>query len=294
MNTDRTTLGAVSATHDENLDLRGLVRLGAWGAVAVTALLLAVFATRSDLGARRMAAALGQPAPVQQAIRLQADPSPVTARTAELEFETRQLGATVRSLSTDRDRLLARVTVLERSLEDVTGSIARSPARALPPEPASRPDPMAKTEPATRGENAALFIRQPLTGPSMVATISSPLTIPAPSPEALARIGLTSNSLDDGNTATRTEFGVDIGGGANVTALRNVWAAARRSHDNLFDGLYPVITVRDGTRPGSVELRLIVGPLGNAAAAARLCGTLANVGISCQPAIFDGQRLALR
>jgi hypothetical protein len=41
-------------------------------------------------------------------------------------------------------------------------------------------------------------------------------------------------------------------------------------------------------------LRLVIGPLGNAAAAARLCGKVANAGLSCQPAIFDGQRLALR
>jgi hypothetical protein len=43
-----------------------------------------------------------------------------------------------------------------------------------------------------------------------------------------------------------------------------------------------------------MELRLVVGPLVNAGAAARLCGTLAASGLACQPTIFDGQRLALR
>ena len=47
-------------------------------------------------------------------------------------------------------------------------------------------------------------------------------------------------------------------------------------------------------RPGSVELRLVVGPLGNAAAAARLCSVIAGTGSLCQPAMFDGQRLVLR
>lgn len=290
MNDDRTINAALSA-QDENLDLRGLARLGLWGAAAVVALLITVFATRSDIGARRMAAVFGQSAPAAQAIRLQTEPSAVTARTAELEFETRQLGATVRSLSTDRDRLLARVTMLERNVEDVTGSISRVTTRPVPSS-----EPTSKSEPASKPEIAAPTVRLVSIGPSVVATISSPLTIPSPSPETLARVGLSAipSASDDDNTATRTAFGVDIGTGANVTALRNVWNALKRNHAALFDGLHPVITVRDGTRAGSVELRLVVGPLGNAAAAARLCGNLANAGLSCQPAIFDGQRLALR
>jgi hypothetical protein len=43
-----------------------------------------------------------------------------------------------------------------------------------------------------------------------------------------------------------------------------------------------------------VELRLVVGPLANAATAARLCAALANAGTTCQPTVFDGQRLAIR
>jgi hypothetical protein len=52
------------------------------------------------------------------------------------------------------------------------------------------------------------------------------------------------------------------------------------------------MTVRDHARPGGVELRLIVGPVANAAAAARLCTAM--VGAVCQPAVYEGQRLALR
>jgi hypothetical protein len=52
--------------------------------------------------------------------------------------------------------------------------------------------------------------------------------------------------------------------------------------------------VRESARPGGVELRLVAGPIANAASAARLCATLAAAGATCQPATFDGQRLAMR
>lgn len=279
------TISADSSAR-EDIDLRGLIRLASWGAAAAVALLLAVFATRSDIGSRRMTAMFG-PASGAQTARLQAEPSPAATRAAELEFETQQMAVAVRSLSADRDRLLARVTVLERSLDDVTGSISRQ-ARPTP-EPSPKPEPVAQTD-------MTPSVPKPIAiGPSLVATISSPLTIPSPSPQALASVGLPSiPAIDEENTATRTDFGVDIGNGPNLKALRNAWASIKQGHADLFEGLYPVVAVRDGGKPGSVELRLIVGPLSNAAAAARLCGRVANAGLSCQPAIFDGQRLALR
>lgn len=281
---DRTISADSSARED--IDLRGLIRLASWGAAAAVALLLAVFATRSDIGSRRMTAMFG-PTSGAQTARLQAEPTPTASRTAELEFETQQMAVAVRSLSADRDRLLARVTVLERNLDDVTGSISRQ-AKATP-EPSPKPEAVARTD-------TTQSVPGPAIGPSLVATISSPLTIPSPSPQALASVGLPSIPTidDEENTATRTDFGVDIGNGPNLKTLRNAWVSIKRSHADLFEGLYPVVAVRDGGKPGSVELRLIVGPLSNAAAAARLCGRVANAGMSCQPAIFDGQRLALR
>lgn len=281
----------------DDIDLRGLVRLASWGAAAVCALLLAVFATRTEIGAQRLAGALGS-SPATQGARLQAD---AAARTAELEFETRQLAATMRSLSADRDRLLARVTVLERSLDDVTGSIPRNaPKMTRPAEPAPAPqkESLPRLDPVVQppqAETATPIPAPSIIGPSVVATISSPLTIPTPTPETLMQIGFSPvPATEEENAATRTEFGLDLGGAGNLAALRNSWAVIKRSHGELLEGLHPVIAVRDGSRPGTVNLRLIVGPLVNAASAVRLCGRLANAGLSCQPAVFDGQRLALR
>jgi hypothetical protein len=284
---DEPIIGEASATPAaarDTLDLRGLARLAGWGAGTVTALLVAVLATQSEPGAKRMAAAFGERASPA------GEPVPVAARNTQTEFERQQISATVRSLAADRDRLLARVTVLERNLEDVTGSIPRTPAK--PATPAEPPSKAADPEPAASTDAAQLT---PMTiGPSLVATISSPLTIPSPSPETLAQVGLSAIPVIEDGVSARTDFGIDIGSGPTLAALRATWSSLRRTHRDLFEGLHPVIAVRDANRQGAVELRLVLGPLGNAAAAARLCGKVANAGISCQPAIFDGQRLALR
>jgi hypothetical protein len=93
--------------------------------------------------------------------------------------------------------------------------------------------------------------------------------------------------------STKAEFGVDIGGGPTLASLRGAWDRARRNHARLLDGLRPVIAVRDG-RGGQIELRLVVGPVGNPAAASQLCNALAAAGLSCQPSAFEGQRLSQR
>jgi hypothetical protein len=254
--------------NDDNFDMRTLARVAIWGAAAMLALLIAVFATRSDSGTRRMAMAFGTVTGSTPAARTTPTPS-LAGR--ETDLEIRRLTDAMRSLSSDRDRLLARVTVLERNFDDMTGSIGRNaPSAPKSESPASLP----------------------LVGPSVSSTISAPLQI-APGERAgatQAQPGETPASTG----ATRTDFGIDIGGGANLAALRVAWNTARANHPAMLENLRAVAAIRDGSKPGSVELRLIVGPLSNAAAAARLCASLAAAGLSCQPAVFEGQRLAQR
>jgi hypothetical protein len=77
-----------------------------------------------------------------------------------------------------------------------------------------------------------------------------------------------------------------------VEGLRNLWTAIKGTQAPLLEGLRPVVAVRDGAKPG-VELRLVAGPLANAGVAAKLCAALTDAGLTCAPAVFDGQRLAL-
>lgn len=209
-----------------HLDLRSLTRLGMWGGAAAAALLVVAVATRTDAGQRRLASAL-------QAghVELQSVPAEDERGRSlrDVEVENRKLADQIRSLSQDRDRLSARLTVLERNYEDMTGS-----TRRLGNSPAA---------PAETGPGG--------------------------------------------------EYGVDLGGATSVAALQAAWERIRRHHASELDGLRAVIAIRD-TRAGPVDLRLVVGPIGNAAAAASLCTSLTATGLSCQPTSFDGQKLALR
>jgi hypothetical protein len=251
----------LSEPADEPTDVRSLVRLGAWGAAATGALLFAVMAIQSENGLRRMSGTSTAAATAQLVTRAQ-----------ELESNTKRLIDSVRTLSSDRDRLLARVTVLERNLEDVTGSVGRigSTQNASPPLP------------------------QLPSGPTVLSSLSPPKTIAAfPSERVASGLSAARGTPTPDSIPTMTDFGVDIGGGPTIDSLRDLWSSARGTHGSIFDGLRPVISVRDG-KPGTAELRLVVGPLSNAAAAAKICASLSASGWTCRPAVFDGQRLALR
>ena len=91
-----------------------------------------------------------------------------------------------------------------------------------------------------------------------------------------------------------TEYGVDIGSALSIQALRARWLGMRSAHPQLFDGLTPTVMLREIPRSKRIELRLVVGPLANAEAAAQLCASLAPYRLSCQPTIFDRRHLALQ
>jgi len=261
--------GAMFGKTDEQIDMRGLMRLGSWGAAATGALLIAVLAIQSDNGSRRVAGTLN-PQPIAG--------NQLAGRNAEIEADTKRLIDSVRALSTDRDRLLARVTVLERNLEDVTGSVGR----------------IGNAQNAATQSSALPPLQLPL-GPSVISSIAAPQTIAAfPSNRvASGHSAARGTAPAPDSVATATDFGVDIGGGPTIESLRDLWISAKGTHGGIFDGLRPVIAVRDG-KLGTSELRLVVGPLSNAAAAAKICASLSASGWTCRPAVFDGQRLALR
>jgi hypothetical protein len=254
---------------DEQIDMGTLVRLGAWGGAACVALAAVVLATQSDIGAKRLSP--------PQAVSSQ--PAIATiARVPEPDPETRRMAETIRTIASDRDRLLARVTVIERNLEDVTGSVGRlnTVKEQSPPPAAPAPAPEA--------------LRSP--GPTLGSTISVALALSGPPATRPASQSSSPPAAEQPMPET-DEFGVDLGGAANLDALRELWSAAKGNHGALLEGLRPVIAVRDRTKPAGIELRLIVGPLTDKAAA-KLCASMAASGWTCKSAPFDGQRLAAR
>jgi hypothetical protein len=252
-----------------------LVRFAIWAGAATLAVLTAVIAANSETGVRRIAALV---TPEQQAEPVRGAKGPSVASRFDAELEARKLSEAVRVLSADRDRLIARVAVLERNLDDVTGSIPANPPAAQRPAPAPllpQIPPQAAAPP-----------------PPPVAPPATAAPMPTPAPGRVTTTAITPPGPSE-SVATKTEFGIDVGGNASMDGLRTLWINLKAAQPTMFEGLRPIIAIRDNGR-GAVELRLVAGPLVNAGAAARLCASLAATGQVCQPTVFDGQRLALQ
>jgi hypothetical protein len=224
-------------------------------------------------------------APVQPTIAMAPVPPQVVVN-PQAEREINRLNDAVRVLASERDRLASRLEQLERSVGDITASIPQKKAtppvsdQPLPPPSAppvqviSPPNP----EPRPQG-HSQLMPQQPQTNTAMVP-VAPQANNETPGPD-------TTNT-------TRTEFAVDLGGEKTVDGLRARWATLRGNHGSTLEGLRPVISIKEGQKAGTVELRLVVGPVANAAAAARICAKLQTNAVPCIPTVFDGQRLSLR
>jgi hypothetical protein len=231
--------------------MHGLWRLVVWGSTAATVLLIAVLSSRGVVGSQRAAVAVstiggGTIAAVQPA---QTPPQAVTRAIDAQAAETKKLAEAVRDLAADNAELKSRLAVVEHSVDDVTGSIARQAKATPPPWPENGP-PVPTT-------------------PAAIAAVLAP-ALPLP-----------------------MEYGVDIGSAVSIQALRARWAGIRSAHPQLFDGLAPTISLSEMPPSNRPELRLVVGPLVSADAAAKLCTTLERFRLSCQPTIFAGRHLTL-
>jgi hypothetical protein len=92
----------------------------------------------------------------------------------------------------------------------------------------------------------------------------------------------------------RTEFGVDVGGANSVGGLRALWRGLLKSRSNAaLTTLRPIIVIRESSSGLGMQLRLVAGPLGDAAAAAKICAGLVENDRHCETTVFDGQRLSM-
>jgi len=237
-----------------------LQRVALWGAAAAATLLVVVLTTQSEVAENRIASILHRP------------------RTAALpvfnaQAETARLGEALNRLSSADEKIESRLAAVEQDMQgmqDVTGSISKQ----------------IKAEETKHRSND---------GPSLAATAALSASVPAladiaaePPPASVA------TSAQPAAPAPHPPFGIDIGSGLTIQALRLRWAAIRTSHPQFFVGLEPIISVKEIPHSTRIELRLIAGPIEQPGAAALLCSQLAVAGLYCQPTIFDGQHLALR
>ena len=284
-------------TRMQRLDKAMFWRLGLWGLSAAVALSLVVFVSGSELGMRRIALALA-------AIHgTTAQPQPRD------NGEMQRLSDALQAIMSDRDRLFTRLDAIENNLTDLTGSISRSsaPVRVTEIPPSQPTEPAAATVPAAPApivapapspvpvaSNSPTPTSQSIApAPSTVPVVSSPPTTP-PTPQPPSVASTEDAPPVDAPVTAKVDFGIDLGGAPTVEGLRALWLSSKSRHAALLDGLRPIISIREHSKPGSMELRLVAGPIATAALAARLCAVLTTVGAICQPAVFDGQRLALR
>lgn len=284
--------------------MQALRRLTFWGSGAAVALAVAVITGTSNTSARRTPVANSE------------TPRQVTAadlipRPNDMEAERRRLNEAIRLLTADRDRLLTRMGAIERNLDDVTGSISRRPSPApsppavtasqLPPPASAASAPMQN---AAAGGEAAAAPPLPEFTPAPVPVVTSWIPAPVsdwmirspgtwPKPPAASRAAAAGDDAQTASIGNRIEFGVDIGGAASPDQLRELWNSAKTRHARLLAGLRPVISLRED-KNGGFDLRLVVGPLPNAGAAARLCAALGAENVQCSTGPFEGQRLAVR
>jgi hypothetical protein len=156
--------------------------------------------------------------------------------------------------------------------------------RALrPPQVASRPPAAPKMFKANPSPPA----------PVIPAAVQAPPAAKGP-PTQVAQILPPGSAAADTTGTTKTEFAIDLGGEMSIDELRARWANIKGNHGAVLEGFRPLVSVREGAKPGTVELRLIAGPVPNAADAAKVCATLQTKGIACRATEFDGQRLSSR
>jgi hypothetical protein len=212
----------------------------------------------------------------------------------------------VRTLSTEREQLARRVASLERGLDDVTGSIQRAsaaavPATAQPPTsqqptsqapaaplssvpPAAAPPPQSRTEPPARA----------LVGQDRPEPGAKPPVPPAAGEATPAADGAAAHVADAAPAEPpASSLGVDVGGAVNIEGLRTLWFSTRRNGGPFPDELTPLVAIRENSKTRGIDLRLIVGPFASTEMAARLCATLLSAHHYCQPVAYEGQRLTL-
>jgi hypothetical protein len=246
-------------------------------------------------------------------------------RPDETAEQVKHLAEAVQGLVADQQQVLARIATLERNLDGVTGSIKRDPSAGSQPSPppspapkppsaaipASRPDMPAAPLATAPMPPAPMAAAPPPAGPMLEAAVT-PAHAPGPQPSGDAA---PTALPDNGNraapasplvrvtTVEPTEapaepvviggLGVDVGGATNYEGLRTLWHSTLNSDPTLLEQFYPVVAIRENSKTHGVDLRLVVGPIPDAEAAASLCASLSAAHHYCQSVAFEGQRLSL-
>ena len=125
--------------------------------------------------------------------------------------------------------------------------------------------------------------------------VTPPKPVVASAPSADIAEADASQAAAPPQAVQRTEFGVDVGGANSLNGLRALWRGLLKSKPTAsLTTLRPIIVVKESNTGLGMQLRLVAGPLNDAAAAAKICAALIESQRTCETAVFDGQRLAMK
>jgi hypothetical protein len=316
---------------EDTFDRRMLWRLGSWGVGAVAAVTVAVLASQSQSQLRREQVASSElMARQSQQIQFVARETQTEAKRLSLAIDTLNSDRDrLYSRVTSVEQGLESITGSIKRQTPATAVVASPPAAAaitvepspapqaaaqLPPLPAPPLiGPVVSTAPPLEAAPAKPVPAAPAPMPaplmaskSMMAppdAAATKLTEPAPAetapaaPEQIASMQAVAPepavTEAPAVAVPRTEFGIDLGGANSLDGLRALWRGIPKSNKALA-GLRPIIMVKERSTGLGMQLRLVVGPLSDAAAAAKLCAVMTESNRSCETSVFDGQRLALK
>lgn len=235
-----------------------------WTAGAFAALIVVVAAGTTQRGSERIA-------------DLPQDVAGLLGRGLSAPSDSDRLAAELATLRDEARRSAGERAVLERRVAEMERSVAIAAVRT-----------------PVRGEEIVTGSIPPVARDAPSAGTAEPATVPAVLPPRPAERPAEAVPPGSISLATRTLFGVDLGSEASVGALRLRWQRMQERHTTLLRSLEPIISARDGPN-GQVQLHLVAGPFADVTEAAQLCARLRAAGApACQPATYDGQRLALR
>lgn len=142
-------------------------------------------------------------------------------------------------------------------------------------------------------DRSASLPSAPHTGIRQLPNRTRQATKQAKRPNAPAgTIAATSTSMNDANTAPRSNFGIDLGRFASLDDVRSAWQALKITEAPIIGSLSPLASFRQ--QSGGLGAHLLAGPFPNAADAAATCARLSARKIQCKPTLFVGQQLTMR
>jgi hypothetical protein len=254
----------------------------------------------------------------------QAPPPPQAAATTQTP-STPQAAATPQASGTPQAAAAAQAAATQAVATSTAPPLAQNPAPPPAVSPVATTDaataekPQAEAKPAEQTPATVSSIAKttpgtpaptpsvPLMGPKsmmappdvaagkLIEPDKSAMTATAlPAPEEIASTSPEEVEPSEATPARvqRTEFAVDLGGANSIGGLRALWRGLLKSNAAL-STLRPIIMVKEGNTGHGLQLRLAAGPLGDAAAAAKICAVLVENKRPCETTVFDGQRLAM-